>query len=36
MNIANCVLGEVYFVTITVVDQVDIFIRPSLQICNLK
>ena len=27
MNIANRILGEVYFMTITVVDWVDIFTR---------
>lgn len=29
MNIANRILGEVYFITITVVDWVDIFTRPK-------
>ena len=30
MNIANRILGEVYFITITVVDWVDIFPAPSI------
>ena len=42
MNIANCITGEVWFVTDTVVDWVDIFTRPkykhiiieSLQYCQ--
>lgn len=29
MDIANRILGEVYFITITVVDWVDIFTRPK-------
>lgn len=29
MNIANRILGEVYFITITVVDWIDIFTRPK-------
>lgn len=29
MNIANRILGEVYFITITVIDWVDIFTRPK-------
>lgn len=29
MNIANRILGEVYFITITVVDWVDISTRPK-------
>ena len=30
MNIANRILGEVYFITITVVDWVDISPVPSI------
>jgi len=35
MDIQHRINGEVYFVTDTVVDWVDIFTRPvSFQICN--
>ena len=29
MNLGNCIQGEVYFITITVVDWIDVFTRPS-------
>ena len=29
MNLGNCIQGEVYFITITVVDWMDVFTRPS-------